>query len=268
MVDQQTLQIDRKEVLRYLGYGNMAFSEVDGRVLAFIEEAISMLKSRCRMRFTNKIFALHVLGEQEASAGEAQTDEVWADRASMDQAPADRAQTGVLLDFGGAMMVKSKSLAVNLKDCQEVVLMAATLGVEADQLISRYSRQDMSRGLIMEAAATAVIEEFCDACQLQLEEELNRQGKTLRPRFSPGYGDFDIAHQKDMTLVLDTARRMGLTLTEGCMLAPSKSVTAVMGVARLEEGTGQSTGSQEKRRCTIKGCEACDKSDCQYRRNR
>ena len=253
MVDGGTLQIDRKEVLRYLGYGGVPSDQVDGRVLDFIEEAIAMLQSRCRMRFTSKILTLEVSADQEDAAG------------------------GQLLNFGGAMTVKSRSLSINLKDCDEVIFMAATLGIEADQLISRYSRMDMSRGLIMEAAATAVIEEYCDACQLKLEEELNRQGKTLRPRFSPGYGDFDISHQKEMVLVLDTARRIGLTLTDGCMLAPAKSVTALMGVARLEDqlsgpaGDGQNGAgapSKSKRRCTIKGCEACDKLDCQYRRNR
>ena len=48
-------------------------------------------------------------------------------------------------------------------------------------------------------------------------------------RFSPGYGDFDIAHQKDIIRLLNCDRRIGLTLTGGYMLIPSKSVTAVIG---------------------------------------
>ena len=124
----------------------------------------------------------------------------------------------------------------------------------------------MSQGLIMEATATAVIEEFCDQNQLCMEAELNRRQKTLRPRFSPGYGDFAIKHQRDMIKLLDTPRQMGLTLTDGCMLAPAKSVTAVMGIADFDSDGGGT--NQDERRCTVKGCEACDKIDCQYRRNR
>ena len=78
-------------------------------------------------------------------------------------------------------------------------------------------------------------------------------GLKLRPRFSPGYGDFSIAHQRDITRELDTARRLGLTVTESLMLAPMKSVTAVIGLSE--------TGG-----CTGGGCEACAKTDCDFRR--
>ena len=126
----------------------------------------------------------------------------------------------------------------------------------------------------MESAATAFIEDNCDRCQAQLEEDLNKEKKTLRPRFSPGYGDFDIGHQKDMVNLLDLPRQIGVTLTDGGMLAPTKSVTAVMGIAHLAEDTaadgtsGQPVGPKaQKHRCHVHGCEACTKTDCIYRRN-
>ncbi len=52
----------------------------------------------------------------------------------------------------------------------------------------------------------------------------------------------------------DTARRIGLTMTDGSMLMPTKSVTALIGLGRENEN------------CHIGGCEACDKTDCTYRR--
>ena len=55
--------------------------------------------------------------------------------------------------------------------------------------------------------------------------------------------------------MLDTAKKIGLTLTGGNMLTPSKSVTAVIGMSRIKE------------RCPIQGCEICEKKDCEYRRD-
>ena len=55
----------------------------------------------------------------------------------------------------------------------------------------------MSKAVIMQAAAAAVIEEYCDQCQMEIEKTLAKQKLFLRPRFSPGYGDFDLIHQKD-----------------------------------------------------------------------
>ena len=229
----------RREVLRYMGMGGAAAQNVDPRILHGIEGALAELRRRTRPRFLRKICPLDFVGE-----------------------------SGEMLSFGGLFSVKSRSLQINLRDCSEVVLFAATLGAEADQLISRASRRDISQGLIMEASATALIEDYCDTCQMEIEGEMNRQGKTLRPRFSPGYGDFDISHQKDMVRLLDTPRQIGVTLTEGGMLAPSKSVTAIMGIVSWSGGESGGENNGSRQRCHIHGCEACGKKDCLYRRNK
>ena len=228
----------RREALRYAGMGRVPASEVDSRILSFLDRAFDELNRVCRPRFTRKIFSLR------EGAGS--------------------------LNFGGVLDVTSRSLTVNLRDCEEVVLFAATLGAEADRLIAQYTRRDISQGALMEAAATAFIEEYCDRCQAELEAELNEEKKTLRPRFSPGYGDFDIKHQKDMISLLDLPRQSGVTLTDGGMLTPTKSVTAVMGIAHLAEDSvegGTSGAKAQKHRCHVHGCEACAKTDCIYRRN-
>ena len=100
----------------------------------------------------------------------------------------------------------------------------------------------------------AMLEEYCDSRQLEIGEELEREGEYLRPRFSPGYGDFDIHYQEPLMRMLDCAKTIGLTMTDSYMMSPSKSVTAVIGVSRTQE------------RCPVEGCEACSKTDCEYRR--
>lgn len=76
----------------------------------------------------------------------------------------------------------------------------------------------------------------------------------MRPRFSPGYGDFPLECQQGIAAALELSKRIGVMLTDRLMMTPSKSVTAVMGL------------SQRPQICRVQGCEACGKKDCGYRR--
>ena len=107
----------------------------------------------------------------------------------------------------------------------------------------------------LQACAAAMLEEYLDEWQTALEADMKKEGYYIRPRFSPGYGDFDIAHQDMILRMLDTAKKIGLTMTDSYMLTPTKSVTAIIGISDTQE------------KCHIKGCEVCEKKDCIYRRN-
>lgn len=155
----------------------------------------------------------------------------------------------------GTERFTSRDLARNLRDCSQVILFAATLGAPADRLIQKYSRLDMAKAVALQAAAAAVLEEYCDRKNRSLKEEKAVSGWYLRPRFSPGYGDFPISFQKPLLSMLAAEKRIGLTATESYMLVPVKSVTAVIGMGRTDA------------ECTMDGCEACSKTDCAYRRN-
>ena len=134
------------------------------------------------------------------------------------------------------------------------MLFGATLGAGTDQLIRRASVSDMAKAVIMQACAAAFLEEYCDEEQLRIGREMEDQGLYLRPRFSPGYGDFDIRYQEPLMRILDCAKSIGLTMTDSFMMTPTKSVTAVIGASPVKE------------RCPTAGCEACGKKDCKYRR--
>ena len=107
-------------------------------------------------------------------------------------------------------------------------------------------------GAVMQAAAAAYIEEYCDMIQAELDEKFKAEGKPLGERFSPGYGDFALDYQRMLFRILDCHRQIGLTLTDNYIMIPSKSVTAVIPI-------GGSCGKQL-------GCSCCEKTDCQYRK--
>ena len=155
---------------------------------------------------------------------------------------------------GGCFQTVSMNLSRNLRDCGQIIVFAATLGTGADHLIQKYNKLQMSKAVIMQAAATAMIEEYCDQVCTGIREEYESGDRYLRPRFSPGYGDFPLDCQQRLLDSLEAGKRIGIKLTDSLLMMPSKSVTAVMGV------------SKKPYRCDVKGCESCGKRDCLYRR--
>ena len=206
--------ISLKEVFRYAGYRNHTPDETIQKIAV---DCITELLTSCSMKQIHKRYCCHIENEK------------------------------IVIDT--RIVIESKNLSKNLAGCNEVILFAATLGTQADRLIKRYSFLDISKAVIMQAAAAAVIEEYCDQCQKKIETSYHL---FLRPRFSPGYGDFDLKNQKDIVALLDCPR-IGLTLTDSLLLAPSKSVTAVMGITNINSH--------------VKGCEVCTKTNCTFRRS-
>ena len=152
-----------------------------------------------------------------------------------------------VLDFG-FLQTDSKALLKNLEGCEEVIVFAATIGLELDRLIRRYTNLSPAKALFFQAIGAERIESLCDAfC-----DELKEEGLRLRPRFSPGYGDLPLEMQKDIFRVLDCPRKIGLTLNESLLMSPSKSVTAIIGIG--------GRGEEEKNKCGT-----CQKTDCAYK---
>jgi hypothetical protein len=155
---------------------------------------------------------------------------------------------GDVLDLGFSI-VSSKALRKNLEGCDNIVLFAATVGIDIDRLVAKYSITSPSKALMFQAIGAERIESLCDIfC-----EDIAR-GRALRPRFSAGYGDLPIDLQMDIFRVLDCSRKIGLTLNKSLLMSPTKSVTAVIGL------------SDQNTECHKHGCETCNKEDCTYRR--
>lgn len=160
---------------------------------------------------------------------------------------------GSLLTIGEITVV-SGSLAAHLSSCREVFLLAATLGAQADWLLQRCEKLSMSRAVVMQACAAAAIEAYCDEVQEALEKTVAAEGLYLRARFSPGYGDFPLSHQRELLALLEAGKRIGLTATDSSMLVPTKSVTAVIGL------------TADAASCHTHHCAACPKTNCPFRK--
>ena len=186
------LPVDRKEILRYAGCPN-------DKELPLLDECLG--EAEAVLSFRSCFRVCDVFTEQE--------------RVRFDSLP-----TLVSFDLSRA-----------LHGCRRAVIFAATAGVGIDRLIIKYGRIAPSRALLLQAIGAERIETFVGALCADLRQRFSAEGSTLRPRFSPGYGDFPLAFQRDIFSLLDCPKRIGVTLNDSLLMSPSKSVTAVVGIA-------------------------------------
>jgi len=134
---------------------------------------------------------------------------------------------------GTAFRPEGQAIRRHLAGCGQVIVLAATLGMEAETLLRRVQSRSISDALLLDALASAAVERLCDL----LCEDLARRMAPARltPRFSPGYGDFPLSQQRTLCEVLNVGRLLGVSLTSGDLMIPRKSVTALLGVREPPE---------------------------------
>ena len=227
------IHINPNEVLLYLGYTG---GEVDPQLEADMAACAQAVEKAARPKVTYRIFQLK-------DGRLYQTGEHGPRR----------------VDFP----LPGEDIRRHLDECTRAVLMAATLGPDVETLLMRTQVQDMARALIMDGCASSAIESVCDGFESSLRRQYEAEGHFLTDRFSPGYGDMPISLQTDFCDLLDTRRRIGLTVSRSGILLPRKSVTAVMGIAdtpRTRRSSGCANCSMF-RTCTIrKSGRACANS--------
>lgn len=135
----------------------------------------------------------------------------------------------ILLPYGE---VVSHDLTRNLCGCQEIFLFAATIGAEYDRLLRRTRLTSMAKAAILQAAGAAAVESLCNQLNDDLRKDAEAGGYKTHPRYSPGYGDYALENQKGIFAVLQPSRYIGLSLMDTLIMAPEKSVTAVIGLEK------------------------------------
>ena len=184
--------VDRRELLRYAGAGAET-EALGGLIDSCLEEALGRLTYQvCWARF-----------------------------------PVARKGAGLDLGFAAT---ESADLQRNLAGCGEIVLFAATVGMEMDRMIARANRISPARALILQALGSERAESLCDAFEREIRAEAAACGKTTRPRYSPGYGDLLLDFQRAVFRALEPEKRIGVVLNGSLLMSPSKSVTAMIGI--------------------------------------
>ena len=150
--------------------------------------------------------------------------------------------------------VKSKALAKNLLASEKAVVFTATIGVEIDRLIAQYAQLSPVKALVFQAIGAERVESLCN----EFCKNLKNQYPSITPRFSAGYGDLPLSIQKDILYNLSAYKNVGVTLSESLIMLPSKSVTAIVGVADIKVEC-----NDEKLK---NGCIGCLNESCEFKR--
>ena len=155
-------------------------------------------------------------------------------------------------------VLTGRNIGKHLSSCEKVFLLAVTVGDAIENEIdAKFKRGEYAAAILLDAAATAAVEQAADETEKALRRCAAKEGFFLRRRFSPGYGDWSLAAQRDITH-LCCAEEIGIILSEGLMLTPRKSITAVVGLSR--------TCTDEKAKISSAGkCAGCSKTDCPSR---
>lgn len=184
------MRIEEREVLRYLGYRG---NNADETVRGLIAEVSKEAERTITPKSMYKIASLNLH------------------------------ENGVAVD---GVFIESRHLRRHLRNSDKVLLFAATLGTNADLLVRRLMVTDTAKAAVAQAVLAAYIESYCDGeCEILAQ----KFGKLTR-RFSPGYGDLALTVQRDFFNLSDCTRRIGITLNNACLMLPTKSVTAFIGM--------------------------------------
>ncbi|MBQ2954488.1 MAG: methionine synthase [Clostridia bacterium] len=144
------------------------------------------------------------------------------------------------------------SAARMLDDCHQCALLICTLGAAFDLWLRQMQARDMVRAALLDALGSAYVEAACDSATEEIAARF--PDMYLTDRFSPGYGDLPLTLQPAL-LELAGARRIGLTCTPSLLLAPQKSVTALIGLA------------EQPQMARIRGCQHCRMNNtCTFRK--
>ena len=219
MKKQVTLSsINRAEVLRYLGYKGIG-----------ADETINSLIDECEAEVLKAAVPRYVYRVVDVT----QVDE------------------GVRLE-GTSVTLKGNSIKEHLKGCNKAALIAVTISDGIDRMLRVMQASDLAKAVISDSMASAAIEQVCDKVEAVIKEELPEYNQTFR--FGIGYGDLPISMQEPFLKVLDAGKKIGLNLNKSYMLAPVKSVTAVIGLTKEPVSTKN------------RGCATCNlNKTCAYR---
>ncbi|OJF75609.1 MAG: hypothetical protein BKP49_11240 [Treponema sp. CETP13] len=204
--DIQLTTLNRKEALRYMGYKNInsLFNTSNSKKIITDFQTKELLDA-----VEKKVF------------NAAQPKYTWR-LFSREQVPLD-----LLTNQGN-------DIVTHLQGCTHIVFLCATIGPQIDRLIRKLQITDMAQSIVADSLSSVAVEQVCDKLELKISDAVEKKlGKIyLTFRFSCGYGDFPLAIQNQFLSVLDATRQIGVTVTEGGLMAPIKSVSAVIGISK------------------------------------
>lgn len=194
-LDKEQIAIDEQEVLRYLGYVKSRITEDD---IAFVRERIPVVRNIISGKACYSRFSIRCHEDNKID-----------------------------MPYGS---IQSRDLSKNLSGCTQIYVFAATIGLPFDRLLQTTRLKSMADAAVFQAIGATAVEYVCDSLNDKIRQEAQEEGFFVKPRYSPGFGDYGLENQTGIFQMLNPSKHVGITLKDNLIMAPEKSVTALIGV--------------------------------------
>ena len=148
---------------------------------------------------------------------------------------------------------RSKVIARLLGSCQKVVIFALTIGEHLEEMAGRLAEDGLIlQAMVLDSIGSVTTEKLADFVGDSIGEIAQAQGLYSSRRFSPGYCDWPVDEQKMLFQSMD-GHSAGITLTDGCLMLPRKSISGIIGLG-------------DRTVADYNPCQSCPNHDCAGRR--
>jgi len=215
------LTIDQQEIRKVLGYdGESLPSPFDD----YLEEALKYASKLSDIRATYRI-----------------VEEAFVDKTK-----------SLLLAAGNEFKI-GKTVCNELKGSEQLAFFVCSAGKSISEKSALLLRgEDPVLGYVYDVLGTFIVEAIGDLMQSHLKQEIEKTGKKITNRYSPGYCHWNVSDQhKLFSLFQDSP--CGVSLTASALMFPVKSISGVIGI-------GQNV-RYRKYQCTL-----CLSENCVYKR--
>ncbi len=152
--------------------------------------------------------------------------------------------------------LSSRELSSHIKGATHACIYLVTIGQDLEDAASNYMKMgDHLFGYLLYRVGSFAVESMAQNAENALRDSFKGKRMSVSMRFSPGYCDWPIEEQFKLQRILDFSK-IGVTLTDNCMMIPKKSISALVGV-----------GNENLFSKIISPCSVCNMKVCDYRRS-
>jgi len=163
-------------------------------------------------------------------------------------------KSGSIIARGGIIFSIGK-ISSYIRGAASICLYLVTVGEKIEKSATcLMDGGDALGGYLLDRIGSLAVESLAETLEEKIRKDYASKGMSVSTRFSPGYCDWPVEDQAVFARALDFSKA-GVSLTSEYMMAPRKSITAMVGI-----GPG---GVFSKRKSP---CLLCGQRDCDYRR--
>ncbi|MFC2004780.1 vitamin B12 dependent-methionine synthase activation domain-containing protein [Chloroflexota bacterium] len=137
---------------------------------------------------------------------------------------------GDSVNIENSVLLESKAIARLLERCDEVAIFILTIGNLLEDMVAYLAENGLIlQATVLDAIGSGTAEQLAVLVEGRIKEVAASKGLVMSRRFSPGYCDWDVSQQEMIFKAMqeDTA---GVHLTEEYLMIPRKSISGIIGI--------------------------------------